>query len=67
MNMLSDEQITTYQMLYKNRFGKKISREKACEDGESLIQLMKLIYKPITEAQYQQVHEHRRKAGNLKT
>jgi hypothetical protein len=31
--MLSDEQIKKFQMLYKNRFGKEISREEAYEKG----------------------------------
>ncbi len=53
--MLSDEQITKYQMLYKNRFGKEISREEAYEQGAKLIRLIKLIYKPMTQEEYNQV------------
>ena len=33
MTMLSDQQITKFQMLYKDRFGKEISREEAYEQG----------------------------------
>ncbi len=44
--MLSDEQIIKYQKLYKNRFGKKISREKAYEQGVKLVRLVELVYKP---------------------
>jgi len=47
--MLSDEQIKTFQTLYKNRFGKEISREDALEQGVKLIRLVELIYKPMTE------------------
>jgi len=47
--MLSDEQIKKFQTLYKNRFGKEISREDALEQGVKLIRLMELIYKPMTE------------------
>jgi hypothetical protein len=47
--MLSDKQIKKFQTLYKNRFGKEISREDALEQGVKLIRLMELIYKPMTE------------------
>jgi len=64
--MLSDEQIKKYQTLYKNRFGKEIGREEAYEQGAKLIRLVELIYKPMTEAEYQKLQERRRQAGDLK-
>jgi len=65
--MLSDEQIIKYQTLYKNRFGKEISREVAYEQGATLIRLMELIYKPMSETEYQQLQERRQQTGDLKT
>jgi len=65
--MLSDEQIKTYQTLYKNRYGKKISRKEAYEQGAKLIRLVELIYKPMTEAEHQKLQERRREIGDLKT
>ena len=59
--MLSDEQITKYQMLYKDQFGKEISREEAYEQGVKLIRLIELIYKPMTKDEYEQIQERRRK------
>ena len=64
--MLSDEQIVKYQTLYKNRYGKEISQEKAYEQGANLIRLVKLIYQPMTEAEYQELQERRRETGDLK-
>ena len=64
--MLSDEQITKFQLLYKNRFGKIISRERAYEQGVKLIRLVELIYKPMAEAEYQQLQERRRETGDWK-
>lgn len=64
--MLSDEQIIKYQTLYKNRFGKEISREKAYEQGIKLIRLVELIYKPMSETEYHQLQERRRETGDLK-
>ena len=66
MIMLSEEQITKFQTLYKNRFGKKISREEAYEQGVKLIRLVELIYKPMTEAEYRELQERRRETGDLK-
>ena len=63
--MLSDEQITKFQTLYKKRFGKKISREEAYAKGAKLIRLFELIYKPMTETEYQQLQEHRRQTDDL--
>ncbi len=63
--MLSNEQITKFQTLYKNRFGRKISREEAYEQGVKLMRLVELIYKPMTEGEYQQLQERRRETGDL--
>lgn len=65
MTMLSDKQITRLQILYKNRFDKEISREEACEQGVKLIRLVKLVYKPMTETEYQQLQERRQGTGDL--
>ena len=65
--MLSNEQITKFQSLYKNRFGKKISREEAYEKGAKLIRLVELIYKRMTETEYQKLQERRRETGDIET
>lgn len=57
--MLSDEQIIKFQALYKNHFGKEISREEAFEQGAKLIRLVELIYKPMTEKEYLALQERR--------
>lgn len=64
--MLSTEQITQFQTLYKNRFGKEISREEALEKGAKLIRLVEIIYKPMTEEEYQKLQERRKETGDLK-
>ena len=64
--LLSDEQVAEYQTLYKNRFGKEISREEAYEQGAKLIRLIELTYKPMTETEYQELQERRRQTGDLK-
>ena len=62
--MLNDAQITKFQMLYKNRFGKEISREEALESGIKLIRLMKLIYQPMTEEEHKQLQNRRKENEN---
>lgn len=57
--MLSDEQITKFQALYKNRFGKEISREDAFEQGVKLLRLVELIYKPMTEKDLELLKQRR--------
>jgi hypothetical protein len=64
--MLSDIQITQFQKLYKNRFGKKISRNEAYEQGVKLIRMVELIYKPMTEIEYQQLQRRRQETSDLK-
>ncbi|MDP3093614.1 MAG: hypothetical protein Q8N16_02510 [bacterium] len=63
--MPSDEMITKYQELVKKRFNRVISREEALENGTKLLRLVELIYKPMTEAEYQQLRKHRQKTGKL--
>lgn len=63
--MLSDEQITKYQMLYKNRCGKEISREEAYEQGAKLIRIVELIYKPMIGAEYERLQERRQQTDEL--
>ena len=58
--MLSNEQIKKFQTLYKNRFGKEISREEAYEKGVKLVRLVELIYKPMTEDEYEQLQKRRK-------
>lgn len=56
---LSDEQVTKFQTLYKNRFGRDISREEAYEKGAKLLRLFQLIYHPITETEYELLQQRR--------
>lgn len=63
--MLSDEQITKFQTLYKKHFGKEISQKEAREQGSKLIRLIGLVYKPITKNEYKKLLKRRRETNNL--
>jgi hypothetical protein len=47
MKMLSKQAIEEYKQIYKEEFGKEITDKEALEQGERLLQVMKIIYKPI--------------------
>jgi len=64
--MLSDEQIKKYQMLHEKYYHTKISREEAYTRGAQLLRLVGLIYKPMTEEEFQKLQERRRQTGDLK-
>jgi hypothetical protein len=46
---LSTEAIEEYKRIYKTEFGKEISDQEAHEQTSSLLQLFKIIYRPIPE------------------
>lgn len=47
--MLSDENIIAFQVLYKEHFGKEITKEDARENGIKLLRLISIIYSPKKE------------------
>ena len=58
--VLSDEDIAKFQQLYKNQYGTEISKEEAYEQGIKLVRLMSLIYKPMTEEEYNTIQKRRK-------
>ena len=60
-----DEMITKYQELVKKRTGHEISREEALEKGTKLFRLVELIYKPMTEKEYQKLQKRRKETSDL--
>lgn len=63
--VLSDEDITKFQTLYKSEFGLEITKEDAYEKGIKLLQLMSAIYKPMTQDEYELVQKHREETISL--
>lgn len=45
--MLSEIQIEKFQQLYRNRFGTDIDRDRAIELGTRLVEMMRVVYRPI--------------------
>lgn len=57
--LLSDKQISSFQEIYKLEFGEEISKEEAYEQGMKLLQLVKIVYQPMTKKEYKLVQAHR--------
>jgi hypothetical protein len=57
--VISDAQLEQFQLLYKTRYGTEIGKEKAYEQGIKLLRLLKRIYKPMTESQFDAVQQWR--------
>ncbi|OGZ78705.1 MAG: hypothetical protein A2528_03380 [Candidatus Staskawiczbacteria bacterium RIFOXYD2_FULL_37_9] len=60
--MLSEERIAKFQALYKKHFGKELSKEDAYEKGAKLVRMVQLVYRPITEKEYQELQKRLNKA-----
>lgn len=57
--MLTDGEIKQFQTLYREEFGKDISREQAIEQGLKLLTLMSAVYKPMTREEAYFMDSHR--------
>lgn len=58
MIALSDENIRSFQALYKSSFGMDISRQEAYEKGLKLLRLMEIVYQPMTEEEHNIIQQH---------
>lgn len=63
--VLSDAEIVNYQRIYKDRFGVDISKEDAYEKGISLLRLLSIVYKPMTEEELRLVENRREETKYL--
>ena len=56
--MLTKQDITKFRKLYKQEFGVEISEVDAREQGTQLLNLMSVVYKPMTQEESNQINEH---------
>jgi hypothetical protein len=61
---ISDAHIAEFQARYKKRFGREISKEDASAKGAKLLRLMSLIYRPMTQAEFDAVQARRKELSN---
>ena len=62
--MLSDKKITVFQALYKKHFNEELSKEEAYEKAAKLLRMVQLVYRPITEKEYQEWESRRNKSNS---
>lgn len=62
---ISEAQLTSFKALYKQHFGEELSQKDALEKALKLVRMMQLVYRPITEEQYQQVIKRQQRICNL--
>jgi len=62
--MLSEQDVTNFQLLFKKEFGIEISRDEALEEGLKLVSLMQNVYQPMTQEENDEIEEHRRSTAS---
>jgi len=61
MNLIFTEaQLDKFKALYKKHFNEELSQQDAYDKAVKLVRMMQIVYKPITQAQYDQVMARRR-------
>ncbi len=63
--LLSDQDIKDFQCLYRKRFKKEISYEQAYESFSKLLNLLKVIYKPMSKDGYRKLEQRKKDLGLL--
>ncbi len=59
--MLTETDIEKFQQICKEKFGTEIDPKHAAEQAQALFNVMSVIYKPMTQKEYDQIEEHRKK------
>jgi len=59
--MISKESLDEYKRIWKEQYNEEISDDKALESAIKLLTLMKAIYKPITQKDFDQFENNQSK------
>lgn len=62
--MLTDKEIKEYQKIYKKEFGEEISKQKALEDGQRLVDFFDLLLKIDVRVNPNEYLEHTKNHQN---
>ena len=58
--VLSDADLERFRDIYREQFGKEISKEDAYEQGIKLLGLMTAVYRPMTQEDFDFIQERRK-------
>jgi len=53
--MISKESLEKFKGIYRKQFGKDISDEDALESATKLLNLMRIVYKPMTKTEFEEL------------
>lgn len=53
--MLTEDQITQFQEIYRKHFGKNVSKEEAQDKGIKLVNLMRVAYSPLSKEKFEKL------------
>ncbi len=57
--MISEEALEEFKKIYKKRFSEHLSDQAALEKATKLLDLVKAVYQPMTQEEYDKVQKHR--------
>ena len=58
--MISKESLEEFKKIYRKRFGKDISDQDALESATKLLNLLRVVYKPMTKEEFSKLEERRK-------
>ncbi len=62
--MIPKEHLGKFKAIYKKRFGVEISDQEALEKSTKLIRLIEIIYKPMTQKEYDTLQKRRQETND---
>jgi len=57
--MISEKALKEFKTIYKKKFGIELSDQDALESANKLLNLVEIIYKPMTKEEYERVQKRR--------
>lgn len=63
ISYVSEEGVEKYQALCQKHFKEQLSKKEAQEELIQLVRFMEIVYRPMTEAELEQVNKRRRELG----
>lgn len=58
--MISNERLEEFKRIYRKEFGRDISDQDALESATKLLNLLKIVYKPMTKEDFARIEERRK-------
>ncbi len=58
--MISKESLEEFKKIYRKQFGKDISDQDALESATKLLNLLRVVYKPMTKEEFSKLEERRK-------